>query len=142
MRVVLDTDVLLAALVSPHGASRQWLSAVLRGEVEVMVSVPLVFEYEAVLVRPENLRRANATASEVERLIDAFVAQAHPVAISYLWRPTLRDPGDEMVLEAALNGSADWILTLNLADYAGAERFRIKIGRPGPVWRWFKGERG
>jgi putative PIN family toxin of toxin-antitoxin system len=142
MRVVLDTDVLLAALVSPHGASRQWLSAVLRGEVEVMVSVPLVFEYEAVLVRPENLRRANATASEVERLIDAFLARAHPVAISYLWRPTLRDPGDEMVLEAALNGSADWILTFNLADYAGAERFRIKIGRPGPVWRWFKGERG
>ena len=47
-----------------------------------------------------------------------------------------------MVLEAALNGSADWILTFNLADYAGAERFRIKIGRPGPVWIWFKGERG
>ena len=62
MRVVLDTDVLLAAFVSPHGASRQWLSGVLRGEVEVMVSVPLVLEYEAVLVRPENLRRANATA--------------------------------------------------------------------------------
>jgi hypothetical protein len=70
---------------------------VLRGEVEVMVSVPLVFEYEAVLVRPENLRRANATASEMERLIDASVARAHPVAISYLWRPTLRDPGEEPI---------------------------------------------
>jgi putative PIN family toxin of toxin-antitoxin system len=141
MRVVLDTDVLLAALVSPHGASRQWLYAVLRGEVEVMVSVPLVFEYEAVLVRPENLRRANATASEVGHLIDAFVARAHPVAISYLWRPSLRDPADEMVLEAAVNGNADWIITFNIADYAGAERFHINIGRPGPVWTLFKGER-
>ena len=141
MRVVLDTDVMLAALVSPLGASRQWLSAVLRGEVEALVSVPLVLEYEAVLKRPENLRRANATAEEVERLIDAFVAQAHQVAISYLWRPSLRDPADEMVLEAAVNGSADWIITFNLADYGGAERFHIAIGRPGPVWNLFRGER-
>ena len=74
MRVVLDTDVLLAAFVSPHGASRQWLSGVLRGEVEVMVSVPLVLEYEAALVKKPVARQL--TASEAERLIDAFVAQA------------------------------------------------------------------
>jgi putative PIN family toxin of toxin-antitoxin system len=141
MRVVLDTDVMLAALVSPHGASRQWLSAVLRGEVEALVSVPLVLEYEAVLSRPENLRRANATAEEVERLLDAFVARAHPVVISYLWRPSLRDPGDEMVLEAAVNGGADWIITFNLADYAGAKRFHIGVGRPGLVWNLFESER-
>ena len=141
MRVVLDTDVMLAALVSPDGASRQWLSAVLRGEAEALVSVPLVLEYEAVLSRPENLRRANATAGEVERLLDAFVAQALPVAISYLWRPILRDPGDEMVLEAAMNGGADWIITFNITDFAGAERFHIGVGRPGLVWNLFKDER-
>jgi predicted nucleic acid-binding protein len=56
-----------------------------------------------------------------------------------LWRPTLRDPSDEMVLETAVNGRADWLLTFNDKDFVGAERFGVKVGRPGPVWRLWKG---
>ena len=135
MRVVLDTDVVLSAFVSPHGASRLWLTAALRREVRMLVSVPLALEYEAVLTRPEHLVRANASPADAGLLLDAIVRRCERVAITYLWRPTLRDPDDEMVLEAAVNGGAEWIITFNIDDYAGAERFGINVGQPGPAWR-------
>jgi putative PIN family toxin of toxin-antitoxin system len=136
MRVVLDTDVVLSAFFSPEGASRLWLRAALRLDVTMLISVPLALEYEAVLTRPEHLKRARASLRDVSLLLDAVVRQGERVAISYLWRPTLRDPGDEMVLETAVNGRADWIVTFNIDDYTGAERFGINIGRPGPAWRY------
>ena len=140
MRVVLDTDVMLAAFLSPQGASRLWLSAALRQENQMLISVPLVLEYEAVLTRPEHLRRAGASIAEAQLLLDAIVRMGREVAISYLWRPTLRDPDDEMVLETAVNGGAAWIVTFNIGDYAGAERFGINVGQPGPAWRHIKGK--
>jgi len=135
MRVVLDTDVVLSAFVSPSGASRLWLAAALRPEVLMVLSVPLVIEYESVMRRPQHLARAKASLRDVELLLDAVVRQGELVSISYLWRPQLRDPGDEMVLETAVNGRADRILTFNLADFAGAERFGIAVTQPGPAWR-------
>jgi putative PIN family toxin of toxin-antitoxin system len=131
----LDTDVVLSAFLSPGGASRLWLRAALRLDVTMLISVPLALEYEAVLTRPEHLRRARASVRDVGLLLDAVVRQGERIAISYLWRPTLRDPADEMVLETAVNGRADWIVTFNVDDYAGAGRFGINIGRPGPAWR-------
>lgn len=139
MRVVLDTDVVLSAVLSPLGASRQWLTAGLRGEITMLVSVPLLFEYEAVLTRPNHLARAGASTADIGLLLDAVTRQSEPVAISYLWRPSLRDPADEMVLEAAVNGGAEWIVTFNVGDYAGAGRFAIRVGQPGPAWRAFRG---
>jgi len=135
MRVVLDTDMVLSAFVSPTGASRLWLAAALRGEVPMVLSVPLVIEYESVMRRPQHLARARASLLDVERLLDAVVRQGELASISYLWRPQLRDPGDEMVLETAVNGRADRILTFNLTDFAGAERFGIAVTQPGPAWR-------
>jgi predicted nucleic acid-binding protein len=140
MRIVLDADVIVAAVRSRLGASRAWLRAVLTGEATLLLSVPLALQYEAVLTRPEHLAGGDATAAEIDRLLDALAAICEPVAISYLWRPTLRDPDDEMVLEAAMNGGADRLLTFNERDFIGAGRFSMVVERPGPAWRaWRQG---
>jgi hypothetical protein len=69
-----------------------------------------------------------------------LAAICEPVAISYLWRPILRDPDDEMVLEAAMNGGADRLLTFNERDFKGANQFNMIVQRPGPAWRaWRQG---
>jgi putative PIN family toxin of toxin-antitoxin system len=140
MRVVLDTDVVVAGLRSRLGASRAWLRAVRRGEVGLLLSVPLMLQYEAVLLRPENLAATRLDARQMRQVLDLFCAIGQPVEVSFLWRPMLRDPDDEMVLEAAMNGQADRLLTFNRKDFAGAEQLSLRIERPGPAWRaWQEG---
>ena len=131
MRVVLDTDVLVAGVRSSRGASFQWLLAALERRVTILLSISLCLEYEAVLTRSSHLRAAKATATEMRRLLDALVAVAEPVEIRFLWRPELRDPEDAKVLEVAAKGCADWLLTFNAADLAVAARFGMDVGRPG-----------
>lgn len=131
MRVVLDTDVIVAATRSDRGAAFQWLLAGLERRVTLLLSVPLCLEYEAVLTREAGLAAAGATAADMARLLDAVVAVAEPVEVSFLWRPVLRDPDDEMVLEAAVNGRADWLLTFNVADFAGAALLGVDVATPG-----------
>jgi putative PIN family toxin of toxin-antitoxin system len=135
MRVVLDTDVVVAGVLSPRGASRQWLMAALRGDVRILISVPLVLEYEAVLKRRDNLIRARAQTADIDHLLDNLLLSAELVEIAFLWRPTLGDPGDDMVLEAAVNGRAELLLTFNARDFAGASAFGIAVERPGAAWR-------
>ena len=134
MRVVLDTDVIVAGLRSRTGASRAWLRAVLRGEAEIVLSVPLVVQYEAVLLRQETLEAIGGDARRIDRFLDTLCAVAHQLDISFLWRPTLQDPDDEMVLEAAVQGHVDRLLTFNLRHFRGAERFGVTVERPGPAW--------
>jgi putative PIN family toxin of toxin-antitoxin system len=135
MRVVLDSNVLVAGTRSRGGVSRLWLRAALMHEVTVLVSVPLVFQYEEVLTRPEHLAAANASPAQMRFLLDSLCSVAEAVDIAFLWRPTLSDPDDEMVLETAINGRADWLVTFNVRDFAGAGRFDFKIGMPAQAWR-------
>jgi putative PIN family toxin of toxin-antitoxin system len=135
MKVVLDADVFVAALRSRRGASAAWLRAALRREVEMLASVPLMLHYEAVMSRPEHRAVSGLTIVELGAVLDAIAAIVTPVTISYLWRPMLRDPDDELVLETAVNGRADLVLTFNERDFAGAERFMPRISRPGPALR-------
>ncbi len=114
MRVVLDTDVVVAALRSTHGASRQWLRAVLRREVELALSVPLVLQYEEVLLRAGTLAAIKGTETRVLRLLDLASDARWDRRYSYSWRPALRDPNDEMVLETAIHGHADWTFPLTV----------------------------
>lgn len=139
MRVVFDTDVVVAGLRSPSGASRAWLQAVLRREVDMLLSVPLVLQYEAVLLRPETLAAIGGTPERVHRFLDLLCAVGRPLEIAFLWRPVLRDPDDEMVLEAAVQGRADRLLTFNLRDFAGSERLGVQVEQPGPAWRAWRG---
>lgn len=135
MKLALDTDVLVAALRSRRGASRAWLRAILRREAILLLSVPLVLQYESVLTRPEHLAAAGASRDKATALLDALCAVSLPVEISFLWRPMLRDPNDEMVLEVAVNGRAKRLLTFNERDFAGTEQFGVRVERPGPAWR-------
>jgi predicted nucleic acid-binding protein len=114
VRLVLDTNTMVAAIRSDRGASRRLVSAVLqrRGST-LLVTVPLLIEYEAVMTRDEHLKAAGLSAADVNVLLDAIAAVSEAVTPAFLWRPLLADPGDDMVLEAAVNGRAEGIVTFN-----------------------------
>jgi putative PIN family toxin of toxin-antitoxin system len=136
LRIVLDTNVLVAALRSDRGASRQLLLAALDRRIEVVVSVPLMLEYEAVLTRPVHLAASGLTAADAGTLLDAFAAAADPVELRFLWRPSLKDPADEMVLETAVNGGAKRLVTFNIRHLrAAAEKFGIRTLTPPEAWK-------
>ena len=120
MKLVLDTDVVVAAMRSPRGASAEILRAARQGRVMLLVSMPLALEYEAVCFRAEHRLADGLSEREVEVFVTAVIAMAEPVFTHFLWRPQLRDAGDEMVLEAAINGRADALVTFNVRDFAPA----------------------
>lgn len=122
---------MVAALRSNAGASRQLLVSALRKRFELLLSVPLMLEYEAVLKRPEHLKSAGATRDDIDAILDALAAAGVPVIPNFSWRPELSDPGDEMVLETAVNGQADLIVTFNVTHLRhAATRFGIRATRP------------
>lgn len=106
----------------------------------MLLSVPLALQYEAVLTRPEHLAASSASIEQITALLDALCAVCAPVEISFLWRPVLRDTDDEMVLEVAVNGRADRLLTFNERDFAGADRFGVIVERPGTARRAWRKE--
>lgn len=141
MKLVLDTSVVVAGVRSPNGASRRWLESVLLGHNTLLVSVPLVLEYEAVLKRPENLTAAKLLSDDIDVLIDGLCSVGKPVKLDFLWRPTLPDPDDELVLETAFLGNADLLLTFNIRDFTPASTLGVRVERPGPAWVQFLQDR-
>jgi putative PIN family toxin of toxin-antitoxin system len=140
VRIVLDTDVLVAAPRSDRGASRQLLLAALDRRIIVLASVPLMLEYEAVLTRREQLAITGLTPAETNAILDALAAVAEPVTFRFLWRPRLRNPQDEMVLDTAVNGRADRLATFNVRHLAMVAReFGIRAIAPGELWRELEG---
>ena len=136
MRFVLDTNVLVAALRSDRGASRKLLLAALDREIQVIASVPLMIEYEAVLTRPHNLAAIGLSIEEMNVVLDAVAAVAEPVLLHFHWRPQLKDPADEMVLETAVNGRADRLVTFNLRHLRPAARaFGVPAVTPPEAWK-------
>lgn len=126
--IVLDTNVIIAALRSKRGASAKLLPLVGTGRFRIHISVPLVLEYEAVLLR----QRASLGLSleDAADFIDGLSGLAYHQKIYFLWRPYLRDEKDEMVLELAVVAQCDFIITYNLRDFIGAERFGIDVITP------------
>jgi putative PIN family toxin of toxin-antitoxin system len=132
MRLVLDTATMVAAIRSDTGASRRLLAAGLERRLTLLVSVPLMIEYQAAMTRPADLAAARLSVEDLGVLLDAVAAVAEPVRLAFLWRPAVRDPDDDMVLEVAVNGQADAIVTFNVRDFGRvAERFGIAILPPG-----------
>lgn len=135
MRLVLDTAIMVAAIRSDAGASRRLLEAALQRRVTALASVPLMIEYEAVLTRQDHLNASGLSTEDVNILLDAVAAVARPVKLAFLWRPAVRDPDDDMVLEVAVNGGADAIVTFNRRDFdLVAPRFGIEVLSPGQAW--------
>ena len=138
MRLVLDTDAMVAAIRSDAGASRLLLQSVLerRQGLTLLVSVPLLIEYEAVMTRAEHLKVARLSVADIGTLLDAVAAAAEPVRLAYLWRPMLPDADDDMVLEAAVNGGANGIVTFYRRDFdPSVKQFGILALSPGEAVR-------
>ncbi len=140
-RVVLDTNILVAASRSQLGASFILLHELRQGRYRALVSVPLMLEYEAVLRRSDQLAASQRSPEMTDAFLDALCLCIEPVHLHYLWRPQLRDPADEMVLETALNGRADALVTLNVADFAAAANFRLPVLTPGAFLRQLQEEK-
>jgi len=135
MNYVLDTNVLVAAVRSPAGASAEILRRVLMRQLGALCSVPLFMEYEAVLLRPKHLAVAGARADRVINLLNALAGVVIRVNIHFWWRPQLRDPNDDLVLELAVNGQgvgdSVTIITSNQKDFwPQASKFGIGVMTP------------
>jgi putative PIN family toxin of toxin-antitoxin system len=128
LSVVLDTNVLIAGLRSRRGASFRILSLIGTGQFDLNVSVPLIFEYEDVAKRQAS--ELGLTASDIDDLLDYICGVAEHRQIYFLWRPFLRDPKDDMVLELAVEAACDCIVTHNLSDFTGVEQFGIRVLTP------------
>ena len=123
---------MVAAIRSNRGASNRILTACFQGRADILVSVPLMMEYEAVMSRAEHLKASGLTQFEVETLLDELAAVLIPVELAFLWRPNLPDADDDMVLETAANGRADALVTFNRRDFMPiAAKFGIDVVSPG-----------
>ena len=136
MRLILDTNVVVAGMRSPAGASAALIRAVRQGQATLLLSPALLLEYEAVCQATEHRRAAGLSRAEVDIVLDALALLAETVTSYYRWRPQLRDPADEMVLEAAVNGRADALVTFNRRDFGVAPmRFGIEVMSPAETLR-------
>lgn len=134
--LVINTDTIVAAMRSPSGASAALLRAARAGRVTLLASVALCLEYEAVCSRPEHIVASGGDTFGASAFLDAVLVLAKPVKTWFVWRPQLRDASDEFVLEAAINGRADAIVTFNIRDFAAAPaRFGIATLRPADALR-------
>lgn len=140
--VVLDTSVIVAAMYSRNGASHGLLTRALEGRLEFALSVSLALEYEAVLLRETTLAAAWANKEETEIVIDGLISRATLVSpIHFQQRPLLPDPGDDMIVEYALQARATSIVTLNVKDFAPLKFWPvIEVMQPGPMLARIKDE--
>jgi putative PIN family toxin of toxin-antitoxin system len=127
-QIVIDTNVIVAGLRSRNGAAFQLLRLVGSKRFDIHLSVPLVLEYEEVLLR--ELPNLLLTASDVQEFIDFHCSVATHHQIFFLWRPYLRDSKDDMVLELAVKAGCDSVVTYNTRDFVGIEKFGVKAVTP------------
>ncbi len=126
--IVLDTNVIVAALRSKRGASNKLLSLVGTQKFEIHDSVALILEYEDVLQRYRT--ELGLSQDDVSDFIDALCSMAHHHKIYFLWRPTLSDVNDELILELAVTAHCEYIVTHNTSDFKGIKKFGIQAITP------------
>ena len=127
-QIVIDTNVLVAALRSRRGASHRLLMLVDCGKFEINLSVPLVLEYEGAAKRL--IGEVPLAETDIDDILDYLCAVANRRKVYYLWRPFLHDARDDMVLELAVVSNGDFIVTFNKRDFQGAEQFGIQVVTP------------
>lgn len=130
-RIVIDTCVLVSAFRSRRGASNRLLRLVATRKIRPLISTALFLEYEDVLLRAEQRLVTGMNPQDVEGALAALASAAEPVDVHFRWRPQLADPADEFVLEAAVNGGAEALVTHNLRDFeSAAAAFKLRVVSP------------
>lgn len=132
-RIVLDTNVIIAALRSKKGASFKILSLVGMGKFDITLSVPLMLEYEDVAKR--QARSLGLSHKVIDDILDYLCQVGEWRRIFFLWRPLLKDPKDDMVLELAVEAGCEYIVTFNRKDFVGAEQFGLQVIAPKDLLR-------
>ena len=127
-QIVVDTNVFVTALRSQFGASYKLLSLLDADIYKLNLSVPLVLEYEEVAKRM--IGEIALSENEIDDILDFVISKANHWKIFYLWRPQLKDPSDDMMLELAVTASCPYIITYNVNDFKGIEKFGIKAVTP------------
>jgi len=127
--IIMDTNVLFSGLYSSTGASFQILRLLDAGKIKPVISTTLLFEYEDVLKREQTV--LNLSHKQVDTVLDNICALSNFQEIYFLWRPYLKDPKDDYVLEVAVASKTKIIVTHNLKDFKGVEKFGIQAITPG-----------
>ncbi len=135
--IVLDTNVLLSGLKSRNGLSFKLLERVLTNDVRLAISTPLILEYESTLKKV--LVPGTLSLNDVDTLLDSICSMGVQARIYYLWRPYLKDPYDDHILELAVAAGSKYIVTYNRKDFQGIERFGIQILEPREILRLIGG---
>ncbi len=133
-QIVIDTSAFISALLSQQGAAYRLLMLADQGLFEINLSVPLVAEYEAVGQRL--LDRSPLTSGDLDAILDHLCDIGNKRRVFFLWRPFLRDPQDDMVLELAVAASCQFIVTFNARHFVGSEQFGVKIVTPKEFLQW------
>lgn len=126
-QIVIDTNVFIAALRSRQGAAYKLLALIDSEKFETNVSVPLILEYEDAAKRLIGTPSVALTAHDIDNVLDYICAIANHQAIFYLWRPFLKDPKDDMILELAVTSASAFIVTYNQRDFQGVDQFGIQV---------------
>jgi putative PIN family toxin of toxin-antitoxin system len=139
MKVVLDTSVIVSALRSQLGASSALLKLAASRSFEILATPALFLEYEEVVYRQEHRAIHGLSDERIEEFLRGLAAMMTPVRVYYQWRPQMLDADDELVLEAALNGRADRIVTHNIRDFLPAtSKFQLTAITPATFIREVK----
>ncbi len=122
-KIVIDTNIIFSGLCSKKGSSYKLLGILPNNKFTVLLSVLLLLEYESVLSK--NIKKLNLSKEDIDDFLDYFCAISEHTPIYYLWRPILKDPYDDHILELAVSASAKYIVTFNLTDFTEANKFGI-----------------
>jgi putative PIN family toxin of toxin-antitoxin system len=136
IRVILDTNVLYAGLYSSEGASYQILRAIERGQIQIILSTTLLFEYEDILNRKKP--ELGLSEKQIEAILDNLCRLSDHQKIYYLWRPFLKDPNDDHILELAVASQTEIIVTHNTKDFNGIDTFGIRAITPKQLLKEIK----
>jgi len=126
--IVIDTNIFVSGLRSKQGMSYQLLSYLGTDLFRTVVTVPLILEYEKLLTDPKT--KISLTAGDIDSFLNYLCKISDCRKVHFLWRPFLRDAGDDMVLEAAVSGRCKHIITFNKKDFRGSEQFGVVAMTP------------
>jgi putative PIN family toxin of toxin-antitoxin system len=134
-RVVVDTSVFISAMIGPKGPGRELLRRCFEAQLQPIMGNALFCEYESVIARPKILAKCPLSAQEILTVFNSFMSICTWVPVYFLWRPNLIDEADNHLIDLAVSGQAEWIVTNNTKHFRGMELVfkELRICRPEDI---------